>query len=69
MGLPDKTNQTKMQGGKPVSIPETKLTNQGGSVQYDSKNFVTMERLNNQFKDDTVIQKRPGYGYAQINHN
>jgi len=28
-----------------------------------------MERLNNQFKDDTVIQKRPGYGYAQINHN
>ena len=69
MGLPDKTNQTKMQGGNPVSIPEAKLTNQGGSVQYDSKNFVTMERLNNQFKDDTVIQKRPGYGYAQINHN
>jgi len=69
MGLPDKTNQTKMQGGKPVSIPEAKLTNQGGSVQYDSKNFVTMERANNQFKDDTVIQKRPGYGYAQINHN
>jgi len=69
MGLPDKTNQTKMQGGNPVSIPEAKLTNQGGSVQYDSKNFVTMERLNNQFKDDTIIQKRPGYGYAQINHN
>ena len=69
MGLSGKLNQTKMQGGKPVSIPESKLTNQGGSVQYDSKNFVTMERLNNQFKDDTVIQKRPGYGYAQINHN
>ena len=69
MGLSGKLNQTKMQGGKPVSIPEAKLTNQGGSVQYDSKNFVTMERLNNQFKDDTVIQKRPGYGYAQINHN
>ena len=69
MGLSGKLNQTKMQGGKPVSIPEAQLTNQGGSVQYDSKNFVTMERLNNQFKDDTVIQKRPGYGYAQINHN
>ena len=69
MGLSGKLNQTKMQGGNPVSIPEAKLTNQGGSVQYDSKNFVTMERLNNQFKDDTVIQKRPGYGYAQINHN
>ena len=69
MGLSGKLNQTKMQGGKPVSIPEAKLTNQGGNVQYDSKNFVTMERLNNQFKDDTVIQKRPGYGYAQINHN
>jgi len=69
MGLSDKLNQTKMQGGKPVSIPEAELTSQGGSVQYDSKNFVTMERLNNQFKDDTVIQKRPGYGYSQINHN
>ena len=69
MGLSGKLNQTKMQGGNPVSIPEAKLTNQGGNVQYDSKNFVTMERLNNQFKDDTVIQKRPGYGYAQINHN
>jgi len=69
MGLSGKINQTKMQGGKPVSIPEAELTSQGGSVQYDSKNFVTMERLNNQFKDDTVIQKRPGYGYAQINHN
>ena len=68
MGLSGKLNQTKMQGGKPVSIPEAQLTNQGGSVQYDSKNFVTMERANNQFKDDTVIQKRPGYGYAQINH-
>lgn len=69
MGLSGKLNQTKTQGGKPVSIPEAQLTNQGGNVQYDSKNFVTMERLNNQFKDDTIIQKRPGYGYAQINHN
>ena len=36
---------------------------------YDSRNFVKMENIQNQFKDDTLIQRRQGYGYSQLNHN
>ena len=28
-----------------------------------------MENIQNQFKDDTLIQRRQGYGYSQLNHS
>ena len=69
MGLSSKTRAPKTTGGQVQSITEDELKKQGVNFQYDSKNFVKMENIQNQFKDDTVIQKRQGYGYAQLNHN
>ena len=28
-----------------------------------------MENIQNQFKDDTLIQRKQGGGYSQLNHN
>ena len=61
--------KAKEQGGKAVSLTEAEVKKQGGSYQYDSKNFVKMENIQNQFKDDTLIQRRQGYGYSQLNHS
>jgi len=57
----DTIKKVKEQGGKPVSLTEAEIKKQGGSFQYDSKNFVKMENIQNQFKDDTLIQRRQGY--------
>ena len=64
-----KVKQVIQKGGFPDSIPEEELKKQGGSFQYDSKNFVKFENVQNQFKDDTLIQRRQGGGYSQLNHN
>ena len=64
-----KVKQVIEKGGFPDSIPEEELKKQGGSFQYDSKNFVKFENVQNQFKDDTLIQRRQGGGYSQLNHN
>ena len=67
--LQSKIKQVIQNGGFPESITEEELKKQGGSFQYDSKNFVKMENIQNQFKDDTLIQRRQGYGYSQLNHS
>ena len=67
--LNTKIKQVIQKGGFPDSIPEEELKKQGGSFQYDSKNFVKFENVQNQFKDDTLIQRRQGGGYSQLNHN
>ena len=61
--------KAKEQGGKAISLTEAEVKKQGGSFQYDSKNFIKMENIQNQFKDDTLIQRRQGYGYSQLNHS
>ena len=67
--LQSKIKQVIQNGGFPESITEEELKKQGGSFQYDSKNFIKMENIQNQFKDDTLIQRRQGYGYSQLNHS
>ena len=69
MGLTDKVKVPKSVGGNVISQAEAEIKKQGGSFQYDSKNFVKMENIQNQFKDDTLIQRRQGYGYSQLNHS
>ena len=78
MGIPDKTKEPKTAGGQVQTMTVEELNKQGlqkgtnlltDAQGYDSKNFVKMENIQNQFKDDTVIQKRQGYGYSQLNHN
>ena len=69
MGLTDKVKVPKSVGGNVISQAEAEIKKQGGSFQYDSKNFIKMENIQNQFKDDTLIQRRQGGGYSQLNHN
>ena len=69
MELSDKTKQPKSVGGQVQTLTESELKKQGASFQYDSRNFVKMENIQNQFKDDTLIQRRQGGGYSQLNHN
>ena len=69
MQLTDQIKQAKKRGEEIISQTEAELKKQGGSFQYDSKNFIKMENIQNQFKDDTLIQRRQGGGYSQLNHN
>ena len=69
MGLTDKVKVPKSVGGNVISQAEAEIKKQGGSFQYDSKNFIKMENIQNQFKDDTLIQRRQCGGYSQLNHN
>lgn len=69
MGLTDKVKVPKSIGGNIISQTETEIKKLGGSFQYDSKNFIKMENIQNHFKDDTLIQRKQGYGYSQLNHN
>ena len=78
MELSSKTRVPKTTGGEVQTMTVEELKKQGlqkganlltDAQGYDSKNFVKMENIQNQFKDDTVIQRRQGYGYSQVNHN
>ena len=78
MELSSKVREPITKGGQVQTMTVDELKKQGlqkgtnlltDAQGYDSKNFVKMENIQNQFKDDTVIQRRQGYGYSQVNHN
>ena len=78
MALPEKIKVPKSVGGNTIALKTEELKKQSlvmgknlltEAQGYDSRNFVKMENIQNQFKDDTVIQRRQGGGYAQVNHN
>jgi len=74
MGLSSKVRVPVTKGGQAQTLTEDELkkqrVNYGRAYTGDKrKNFIKMETKQNQFKDDTVIQKRQGYGYSQVNHN
>ena len=74
MGLSNKVKEAVTKGGQAQTLTEDELkkqrVNYGRAYTGDKrKNFIKMETKQNQFKDDTVIQKRQGYGYVPLNHN
>ena len=78
MELSDKVKVPKSVGGNTIALTTEELKKQAlekgknllTDLQgYDSRNFVKMENIQNQFKDDTLIQRKQGGGYSQLNHN
>ena len=78
MELSDKVKVPKSVGGNTIALTTEELKKQAlekgknllSDLQgYDSRNFVKMENIQNQFKDDTLIQRKQGGGYSQLNHN
>ena len=78
MELSDKVKVPKSVGGNTIALTTEELSKQAlekgknllSDLQgYDSRNFVKMENIQNQFKDDTLIQRKQGGGYSQLNHN
>jgi len=78
MELSDKVKVPKSVGGNTITLTTEELKKQAlekgknllsDAQGYDSRNFVKMENIQNQFKDDTLIQRKQGGGYSQLNHN
>ena len=78
MELSDKVKVPKSVGGNTIALTTEELKKQAlekgknllsDAQGYDSRNFVKMENIQNQFKDDTLIQRKQGGGYSQLNHN
>ena len=78
MELSDKVKVPKSVGGNTIALTIEELKKQAlekgknllsDAQGYDSRNFVKMENIQNQFKDDTLIQRKQGGGYSQLNHN
>ena len=78
MGLSDKVKQTKTLGGQVQTLSVSELAKQGlqkgknllsDAQGFVKENFIKTETVQNQLKDDTVIQRKQNGGYSQVNHN